>query len=330
MLSSFVAGALVVSLALPLTVSAQSAPARGQETGPLEIRRSERESTSRRPVVKPPRDEDVREGARGRAGGRLGEGGVGARAVARGLLARREVVAPAAIRRLMRLVSAVPDTLVVVDNAENVAELGREAASDGVTVDVLVDIDVGSRRTGMAPGDPALALARAVVAQPSLRFRGLQGYAGHCAHVMGWEARREASRGAMTPLMDTRALIEYAGLPGEIVAGGSTGSWDIDVELPGLTELQAGSYCVMDIDYRRIGGRSGAPPTQFEMALTVIATVVSVPTSDRAMVDGGLKAFSTDKPFPPESVERPGVEYAVAGRQHGPLTTTDPSPAAKL
>ena len=67
MLSSFVAGALVVSLALPLTVSAQSAPARGQETGPLEIRRSERESTSRRPVVKPPRDEDVRDAARAAA-----------------------------------------------------------------------------------------------------------------------------------------------------------------------------------------------------------------------------------------------------------------------
>jgi D-serine deaminase-like pyridoxal phosphate-dependent protein len=68
----------------------------------------------------------------------------------------------------------------------------------------------------------------------------------------------------------------------------------------------------------------------FEMALTVITTVVSVPTTDRAMVDGGLKAFSTDKPFPPESVERPGVEFSFAGDEHGRLTVTDPSRGPKL
>src|SRR5947199_9117685 len=253
-----------------------------------------------------------------------------ARAGVRWLLITTEVVAPAAIRRLTRLVSAAPDTLVVIDNPANVADLGREAAADGVTVNVLVDVDVGTRRTGIAPGEPALALARAAVAQPSLRFRGLQGYAGHCGHVVGWEARREASHAALKPLMETRELIERAGLPVEIVAGGSTGTYDIDVELPGLTELQAGSYCVMDIDYRRIGARAGAVNGDFEMALTVITTVVSVPTAERAMVDGGLKAFSTDKPFPPESVERPGVEFGFAGDEHGRLTITDAARAPRL
>ena len=102
------------------------------------------------------------------------------------------------------------------------------------------------------------------------------------------------------------------------------------MEIPGLTELQSGSYCVMDLDYRRIGGRSGALLTDFEMALTVVATVVSVPTRDRAIVDAGLKAFSTDKPFPPEPVERPGIEYGFAGDEHGRLTVTDPSRASRL
>jgi len=77
-------------------------------------------------------------------------------------------------------------------------------------------------------------------------------------------------------------------------------------------------------------GRSGETLTDFEMALTVITTVVSVPTSERAMVDGGLKAFSTDKPFPPESVERPGVEYGFAGRRARRLTVTDHSRAPRL
>jgi len=182
----------------------------------------------------------------------------------------------------------------------------------------------------VAAGEPALALARAVAAQRALRLRGLQGYAGHCAHVVGWKARREASLDALRPLMETRALLERHGLPVEIVAGGSTGTWDIDVEQPGLTELQAGSYCVMDLDYRRIGGRGGELLTDFEMALTVVATVVSVPTRDRAMVDAGLKAFSTDKPFPPEPVERAGFTYAFAGDEHGRLTLIDPARAPRL
>jgi D-serine deaminase-like pyridoxal phosphate-dependent protein len=86
----------------------------------------------------------------------------------------------------------------------------------------------------------------------------------------------------------------------------------------------------MDLDYRRIGGPQGDALIAFEMALTVITTVVSVPTADRAMVDGGLKAFSTDKPFPPEAVERPGLTYEFAGDEHGRLVITDPSRAPRL
>src|SRR5262249_57798661 len=93
-----------------------------------------------------------------------------------------------------------------------------------------------------------------IVRHRSMRLRGLQGYAGHCAHVMGWAARREASHKAMAPLMETRKLVESAGFPVEIVAGGSTGTHDIDIELDGLTELQSGSYCGRDIQYRPTGG----------------------------------------------------------------------------
>ncbi len=272
----------------------------------------------------------VAAGALGVACAKLGEAEVMAGAGVRGLLITTEIVAPQAIGRLMRLYGEAPDTMVVVDNADNVATLGRAAREAGRLVNVLVDVDVGGRRTGAAPGTPALALARAVAAERGLALRGLQGYAGHCAHIVGWKARYEASHAAMAPLMETRRLLEAAGLPVTIVAGGSTGTHDIDVDLPGLTELQAGSYCVMDIDYRRIGGRQGDANTSFEMALTVVATVISVPTADRAMVDAGLKAFSTDKPFPPEAIERPGVEYTFAGDEHGRLTVTDPSRAPRL
>jgi 3-hydroxy-D-aspartate aldolase len=271
----------------------------------------------------------VAAGALGVACAKLGEAEVMAGAGVRGLLITTEVVAPAAVRRLTRLAGEAPDTMVVIDHPDNVRALARAAAEDGVTLNVLVDVHVGARRTGTEPGEPALALGRLAAEQRALRLRGLQGYAGQCAHVMGWAARREASHASMAPLMDTRARFEAAGLPVEIVAGGSTGTYNIDLELPGLTELQAGSYCVMDLDYRRIGGRTGEAMTDFEMAITVVATVVSV-AADRVMVDAGLKAFSTDKPFAPEAVERSGFEYGFAGDEHGRLTLTDPARAPKL
>ena len=269
-------------------------------------------------------------GALGVACAKLGEAEVMAAAGIRGLLITTEIVPAAKIERLMRLVEIAPDTMIVVDHLANATEISKAAVAQGRVVHTLVDIEVGGRRTGVAPGAPAVELARAVARLPGLRFRGLQGYAGQCAHVMGWKERRAASHAAMAPLMETRTMVEKAGLPVEIVAGGSTGTHDIDVELPGLTELQAGSYCVMDLDYRRIGGHEGQMLTRFEMALTVVTTVVSVPAADRAMVDGGLKAFSTDKPFPPEAVERPGVEYGFAGDEHGRLTIVDRDRAPQL
>jgi 3-hydroxy-D-aspartate aldolase len=271
----------------------------------------------------------VAAGALGVAVAKLGEAEVMARAGVRGLLITTEVVPPSSIRRLTRLAGEAPDTIVVVDHPDNVRALAEAAVEDGVTLNILVDVHVGARRTGVEPGEPALALGRLVAEQRGLRLLGLQGYAGQVAHVMGWAARREASQAAMAPLMDTRAHFEAAGLPVQIVAGGSTGTHDIDVGLAGLTELQSGSYCVMDLDYRRVGGRGGDALTDFEMALTVVATVVSV-AADRGMVDAGLKAFSTDKPFPPEAVERPGVTYGFAGDEHGRLTITDPSRPPRL
>jgi D-serine deaminase-like pyridoxal phosphate-dependent protein len=168
------------------------------------------------------------------------------------------------------------------------------------------------------------------MAHPALHLRGLQGYAGHCAHVMGFEERRRTSRRWMGRLMKTRELFEKHGMPVDIVTGGSSGTFNIDVELPGLTELQSGSYCVMDLDYRRIGSPRGAAYDDFEMALTVLTTVVSVPTAEMAMVDGGFKAFSTDRPFVPEAVEWPGVEYSWAGDEHGRLMTTEPGRLPRL
>jgi D-serine deaminase-like pyridoxal phosphate-dependent protein len=269
-------------------------------------------------------------GAVGVCVAKVGEAEAMAAAGVRNLLITTEVVGSEKIGRLLSVLERNPETLVVVDHPDNVRELGAAMARAGLVLNVLVDVEVGGRRTGVEPGEPALDLGRHVVGQRHLNLRGLQGYAGHCAHVEGWEARRRASHRWMGRLMKTRALFERNGLPVEIVTGGSSGTFDIDVELEGLTELQSGSYCVMDLDYRRIGGRNGPAYDQFEMALTVLTTVVSRPSAELAIVDAGFKSFSTDRPFVPEAVEAPGLEYSWAGDEHGRLTIKDPDRAPRL
>jgi len=266
----------------------------------------------------------VAAGAVGVCVAKVAEAEVMAQAGVRTLLITTEVVGAEKIGRLLSVLERQPEAMVVVDHPDNVRELGAAMSRARRVLNVLVDVDVGGRRTGVQPGEPAVELARAVVHEPALNLRGLQGYAGHCAHVMGWEERRRSSRRHMGRLMKTRELFEKHGLPVDIVSGGSSGTFDIDSELDGLTELQSGSYCVMDLDYRRIGGKSGGDYDAFEMALSVLTTVISVPSAEMAMVDAGLKAFSTDKPFVPEAIEWPGVEYSWAGDEHGRLTLKEP------
>lgn len=272
----------------------------------------------------------VAAGAIGVCVAKVGEAEAMAAAGVRNLLITTEVVGAEKIARLLRVLERQPETMVVVDNPDNVREVGQAVARAGRVINVLVDVEVGGRRTGVAPGEPAVDLAREVVAQPAMNLRGLQGYAGQCAHVVGWEKRRRASRKWMGHLMKTRALFEKHGLPVEIVSGGSSGTFDIDTELAGLTELQCGSYCVMDIDYRKIGGKGSRDYQEFEMALTVLTTVVSVPAPDRAMVDAGFKSFSTDRPFVPEAVEWPGLDFTWAGDEHGRLAVLDPDRRPRL
>jgi len=272
----------------------------------------------------------VAAGAVGVCVAKVGEAEVMAAAGVRNLLITTEVVGPEKIGRLLGVLDRQPETLVVVDHPDNVRELGQAMERAGRVLNVLVDVDVGGRRTGVEPGEPALALARAVRHEPALNLRGLQGYAGQCAHVAGFEERQRTSRRWMARLMKTRELFEKHGLPVDIVSGGSSGTFNIDSELEGLTELQSGSYCVMDLDYRRIGGKGGSAYDDFEMALTVLTTVISVPSADMAMIDAGLKAFSTDKPFVPEAVEWPGLEYSWAGDEHGRLTVTEPARLPRL
>ncbi|MGH7248846.1 MAG: alanine racemase, partial [Pseudomonadota bacterium] len=264
----------------------------------------------------------IRAGAVGCCAARIGEAEVFAKHGVGGLLVTTAVIGRHKIERAIALASTRPETIFSVDDAQNVQDLNDAAEAAQQTLNLAIDLWVGER-TGIPAGEPALALARQIVRLPHVRLAGLQAYAGQASHVIGWEARRKVSVEAMTRAVETRGLLERSGLECPLVTGGSTGTYNIDSAIDGVTELQPGSFLFMDLDYRRIGGQDGNGVYQdFRTSLSVVTTVVSKPSRELAIVDGGFKAFSTDKPFPPEAKTIPGLAYTWGGDEHGKLNLT--------
>jgi D-serine deaminase-like pyridoxal phosphate-dependent protein len=205
------------------------------------------------------------------------------------LLVANEVVDPLRAARLAALASRVPMT-VAVDSVAGLDVLAAAARAAGVTMGVLVDVNVGQNRCGTPPGEPTLALARRVVGTRGVRLRGLMGYEGHLQPVRDRADREVRAREAMGLLVATAELLRVDGMPCDVVSGGGTGTYDISGDVPGVTEIQAGSYVLMDTDYAALG-------LPFEHALTVMGTVVSR-TGARVVADCGHKALSCDHGVP--------------------------------
>jgi D-serine deaminase-like pyridoxal phosphate-dependent protein len=247
-----------------------------------------------------------------------------------GLLLTSETVGPNKIHRLIRLVSLHRDTMAVVDHPLQAEQLSEAAQAAHLQLNILVDIDPIGRRTGIEPGAKAVELAKQIDRLPNLRLRGVHGYSGASSHVEGFEARKEHSAKAMRPVIESFRQMQRAGLPAEIMSGSSTGTYNIDPSLGGMTEMQCGSYVFMDVDYRKIGGQGGAVYEDFQPSLTVLATVISKNHADRATTDAGLKAFATDRKFGPEVVGIEGISYRFGGDEHGILEWERPGREIRL
>jgi 3-hydroxy-D-aspartate aldolase len=240
------------------------------------------------------------------------------RAGIRGLLITGEMVGEPKVARLMRIAAQAPDTMVVVDNILNVDELQEAASAAGLHLTVLLDLDIGQNRTGIQPGEPALQLAERVASSKNLQLKGICAYAGHSAHVVGFNERRASSQHAFAQALATRDLLVRNGHKIEILSGASTGTYNIDADIKGVTEMQSGSYVFMDVEYRKIGGQTGAVYEDFAPALCVLSTVVHR-SGNKAIVDAGIKALATDRSFGPELPGVSGVTYEFAGDEHGRL-----------
>jgi D-serine deaminase-like pyridoxal phosphate-dependent protein len=180
---------------------------------------------------------------------------------------------------------------VAVDSDAGLDALSHAALAAGTVLGVLVDVNVGQMRCGVLPGGPVLELAGRAARTAGLELRGIMGYEGHVQPVRDRAERTAQAQRAMAGLVATAAQLRAAGLPCPIVSAGGTGTYDISGRVPGVTEIQAGSYALMDTDYADVG-------VAFEQAFFVLGTIVSRPAADRCVADAGHKSTTKDHALP--------------------------------
>jgi 3-hydroxy-D-aspartate aldolase len=245
-----------------------------------------------------------------------------------GVLLTTPVASAVKTDRVATLVRGGADVRVVVDHPIQARLYQASAERAGVTLAVLVDLDIGDHRTGIPCDERAVSLAAEVAGSANLKFAGLQAYSVSGSHTEGWDARRAHSTAAIAQALPIQKQLLAQGLDASTLTGGSTGTWNIDLAIPEITELQAGSYALMDVAYAKIGGVAFAP------AMTILATVVSASHETFVTVDAGFKALATDRPFGPETVGLEGVRWQWAGDEHGILHFADgsrlPKPGDRL
>ncbi len=238
------------------------------------------------------------------------------------IIVTNQVVGGAKLARLAAL-TRIARIAVCADDARQVAAIEAAAEAAGVRIPVLVEIDVGAGRCGVAAGPDAVALAQLIAGSRHLEFRGLQAYQGSAQHMRSLEERQAAIGVAADRSRRTVEQLRQQGLACPVVGGGGTGSFALEAASGIYTEVQCGSYCFMDADYAR-----NADAPAFEQSLFVLATVMSAAMPGVAVVDAGLKALSTDSGMP-VPWRREGVRYVGASDEHGKLLC-EPGTAPEL
>jgi D-serine deaminase-like pyridoxal phosphate-dependent protein len=256
-------------------------------------------------------------GALGVTCAKLGEAEVMAAAGIQDILIANQIVGPAKIARLVNL-RRQAEVKVAVDNAANVAALGQAARDTGIEQEVIVEVDIGLQRAGVAPGQPALELSHLVCRTPGLRYRGLMGWEGQARKIDDLGARQVVIEEAIGQLLDTARLCQEAGLPVDIVSAGGTGTYYVTAHQSGITEIQAGGAIFGDVASQRWG-------VETRPALFVRTLVTSRPAPDRVIVDAGFKALPRwhETPLP---ADLSGMATFATSAEHGTLTLTAPSP----
>ncbi len=203
------------------------------------------------------------------------------------ILIANQVIGADKLARVAAIANRGIDIKIAIDSMEGLDQAAKAASSAGTEIGVLVDVNVGMPRCGVVPGEPAAALAKRISDTTNVRLRGAMGYEGHIVGIPEREKRTRNAEKAMAALSASVQAIRDAGLPCDIVSAGGTGTYDITGRTPGITEIQAGSYVLMDTAY----GKLDIP---FEQAMWVLGTVISRPNPVLCVLDSGHKACTED------------------------------------
>ena len=220
-------------------------------------------------------------GAIGMTCAKLGEAEVLVDHGVKDILIANQLVGEPKMARLARL-GTKARIGVAVDHQQQANAISKAATAAGAVIHLLVEVDIGMGRCGVAPGKPALELAKRIAELPGVRFAGLQAFEGHLVNVLDREERTERARAAMQLAIETRHMIEAAGVAVNCVSGCSSATYDSTGVMTGVDEIQAGTYATMDRQYHRL-------VPEFEIALSVLVSVISRPASGRAVLDLGVK-----------------------------------------
>jgi len=221
---------------------------------------------------------------------------------------------PAKIRMLAEL-ARDRQILVAVDEAPNAAAHSAAAVRAGSTLGILVEVDTGMDRCGVDTAEEAVAVARHVLDLPGLRFEGITGYEGHCSLTFDHELRHQRQREAMKFFVDVAEQLEANGVPCQIRSAGGIATWRWTAAYPGITEIQAGTYVIMDNFH-------GKMVPGFEHSLTIQATVISR-QSGRVIVDAGNKSVADPAEV---TIVGHGHEVFRFDEEHGMFSAPDGSP----
>ncbi len=220
---------------------------------------------------------------------KLGEAEVLADAGVNDVLIANQLVGRRKLARLVDLAGRI-NLKVAVDDTRQITAISEAASAAGVTVGILIEVNIGMNRCGVEPGEPALRLAREIGKLPGLRFDGIQAYEGHVVYNDDAEQRAELVRQDMQLAIDTRRLIEQSGIPVGVISGGSSSTYNVTGLMEGVDEIQAGTYPTMDWRYAQLS-------PDFEVALSVLTRVIST-QGDRAVLDVGLKGATAEFGLP--------------------------------
>lgn len=236
------------------------------------------------------------------------------------------VVTPGKIERLINLLTKVPSLMVVVDHPGNIHLLDTELRAGNMIMNVLLDVDVGLHRTGARPAE-ALALAEKIVSVPNLRLRGIQAYAGQVQHIRSYDKRKHTSHQCLGEAVHIFRELQSSVPTCTIFSASGTGTFDIDLAIPGISELQVGSYVCMDTEYLEIESEDNRSRFgSFDPALRLLTTVISANHDHFVTVDAGLKSLYKDGGKPQVIVpENSGLQYDWFGDEYGLITCSDNS-----